>query len=187
MKIKIIKKTPFGQMAVIWFISCDSPRICRILLSKPEWDAEDQAFDIYPNLQVTSSEEIDGVATAIKSFLEGENVIFSLENVALEQCSSFQKSVLLAEYQIPRGSISTYQLIARHLGVEKGARAVGNALATNPFPIIIPCHRAIRSDGTIGGFQGGIGMKKALLKKEGIYFDQRGRILSPRFYYEKEI
>lgn len=78
MKIKIIKKTPFGQMAVIWFISCDSPRICRILLSKPEWDAEDHP-NIYPNLQVTSSEEIDGVATAIKSFLEGENVIFSLK------------------------------------------------------------------------------------------------------------
>ena len=184
MKIKIIKNTPFGAVAVIWSISGDYPRICRILLSKPKLDAEDQAFNIYPNLQLYSTDEIDRVATAIKSFLEGEDVIFSLENVALEQCSSFQKSVLLAEYQIPRGSISTYQLIARHLGVEKGARAVGNALARNPFPIIIPCHRAVRSDGTIGGFQGGIGMKRALLKAEGINFDSKGRVMSHQFCYK---
>ncbi|BDZ69783.1 methylated-DNA--[protein]-cysteine S-methyltransferase [Methanobacterium petrolearium] len=184
MKIKLLKKTSFGPVAVVWSISNDSPRIYHILLSKPEVDAEDQAFNIYPNLQVSSSEEIERVATAIKSFLEGEDIIFSLENVALEQCSSFQTFVLLAEYQIPRGSISTYQFIARHLGVEKGARAVGNALATNPFPIIIPCHRAIRSDGTIGGFQGGIGMKRALLEAEEINFDSNGCVMSPRFSYK---
>jgi methylated-DNA-[protein]-cysteine S-methyltransferase len=48
---------------------------------------------------------------------------------------------------------------------------VGNALATNPFPIIIPCHRAIRSDGSLGGFQGATAMKRALLEREGIVFD----------------
>jgi alkylated DNA nucleotide flippase Atl1 len=49
--------------------------------------------------------------------------------------------------------------------------AVGHALAANPFPIIIPCHRAIRSDGSLGGYQGGLAMKRSLLEREGIRFD----------------
>jgi methylated-DNA-[protein]-cysteine S-methyltransferase len=60
---------------------------------------------------------------------------------------------------------------------------VGNALATNPFPIVIPCHRAIRSDGTLGGYQGGLAMKRALLEQEGVDLDERGKVLSPRLFY----
>ena len=78
--------------------------------------------------------------------------------------------------------VSTYRRIAAHLGVPKGARAVGNALATNPFPIVIPCHRAIRSDGALGGYQGGLAMKRALLMQEGVDVDERGRVVSPRLY-----
>jgi methylated-DNA-[protein]-cysteine S-methyltransferase len=79
--------------------------------------------------------------------------------------------------------VSTYRRIAGHLGVPGGARAVGNALATNPFPIVIPCHRAIRSDGTLGGYQGGLVMKRALLEQEGVDIDERGRVLSLGLYY----
>jgi methylated-DNA-[protein]-cysteine S-methyltransferase len=61
---------------------------------------------------------------------------------------------------------------------------VGNALANNPFPLIVPCHRAIRSDGHVGGYQGGPEMKRALLKNEGITIDQLGRVECPRFHYE---
>ncbi|MBE9507936.1 MAG: MGMT family protein, partial [Chloroflexi bacterium] len=73
--------------------------------------------------------------------------------------------------------------IARHLGVKGGARAVGRALARNPFPIVIPCHRAIRSNGELGGYQGGLEMKRALLEGEGIEFTQRGKVLMRRVYY----
>ncbi|MDP3066207.1 MAG: MGMT family protein, partial [Methanobacteriaceae archaeon] len=104
----------------------------------------------------------------------------------LDLCSSFQKAVLRAEHQIPRGSVSTYQLISKHLGKENGARAVGNALAKNPFPLIIPCHRAIRSDRHLGGFQGGLNMKRALLEKEGVKFDHAGRAVGARFYYARK-
>lgn len=187
MKIEKIKstliKSPFGPIALIWSNFNGYPKIVRILLSNPDLSAEDQLSTIYPHSQKSSSEEIDKLTTAIKAFLDGEDVLFSLDCVDLDACSPFQKAVLLAEYQIPRGSISTYQLIARHIGKEKGARAVGNALANNPFPIIIPCHRAIRSDGTIGGFRGGSAMKKALLEAEGISFDHKGRIISPKYHY----
>jgi methylated-DNA-[protein]-cysteine S-methyltransferase len=79
--------------------------------------------------------------------------------------------------------VSTYQRIARYLGNAKGGRAVGSALANNPFPIIIPCHRAIRSDRTLGGYQGGLEMKRTLLEMEGIDFDDTGRIATEDFFY----
>jgi methylated-DNA-[protein]-cysteine S-methyltransferase len=79
--------------------------------------------------------------------------------------------------------VSTYGRIARHLAIPGGARAVGRALARNPFPIIIPCHRAIRSDGRLGGFQGGPAMKRALLELEGVECSSTGRVSAERLYY----
>jgi methylated-DNA-[protein]-cysteine S-methyltransferase len=119
----------------------------------------------------------------MQRFLDGETVDFELDLVALEVCSEFQRGVLVAEHKIPRGWVSTYGRLARHLGTPGGARAVGNALARNPFPIIIPCHRAIRADGQLGGFRGGIRMKQALLELEGVAVSQAGRALTDRFYY----
>ncbi len=117
------------------------------------------------------------------SFMAGSAFDFPLEVLALETCTDFQRQVLPAEHGIPRGWVSTYGRIARHLGKAGGARAVGNALANNPFPILIPCHRAIRSDGTLGGYQGGIDMKRALLEREGIRISPAGRVLTDRIYY----
>jgi methylated-DNA-[protein]-cysteine S-methyltransferase len=84
--------------------------------------------------------------------------------------------VLLAEYRIPRGRVSTYGAVAKHIGVPRGARAVGNALARNPFPIVIPCHRAIRADGSLGGYRGGLVMKRALLELEGVRVTAEGQV-----------
>ncbi|MCK7468651.1 MAG: MGMT family protein [Desulfosudis oleivorans] len=68
-------------------------------------------------------------------------------------------------------------------GSRSAVRAVGQALATNPFPIIVPCHRAVRSSGELGGYQGGPAMKRALLEREGVAFDAAGRVVVPRFHY----
>jgi methylated-DNA-[protein]-cysteine S-methyltransferase len=187
MKRKIIKPTPFASVGVIWSSFDGSPKIIRILLSTAELSAEDHVLKLYPDSQVSSCAEIDAIAIAIKAFLEGEDILFSLDVADLSSCPAFQQSVLRAEHRIPRGSVSTYQLIAAHLGKKNGARAVGNALATNPFPIIVPCHRAIRSDRHPGGYQGGLNMKLALLKKEGITFDDAGRVVCTRFFYEKKV
>jgi len=139
--------------------------------------------ELYPNSQASSCAEIDDVPTAIKGVLEGEEIEFSLDVAELGLCTEFQQLVLRAEHRIPRGSISTYQLIAEYLGKKNGARAVGNALANNPFPLIVPCHRAVRSDRHLGGYQGGVEMKRALLEKEGIPFGDAGRIASAQFHY----
>jgi methylated-DNA-[protein]-cysteine S-methyltransferase len=185
MNRKIIKSTPFGSVGVIWTGLNDNPKIVRILLSKPGLSAENQVSELYPNSQPSSCAEIDDVAIAIKGLLEGEKIEFSLDVANLSLCTDFQQLVLRAEHRIPRGRISTYGLIAEYLGKRNGARAVGNALANNPFPLIVPCHRAIRSDRHLGGYQGGIEMKRALLEKEGIAFDDKGRVACAQFHYDR--
>lgn len=187
MKSKIIKSTPFGPIAILWSIVNETPHINRVLISKPNYSAVEQLSHIYPEVQPSSCREIDAVATDISAFLQGEDINFSLDMVNLDTCPPFQDAVLRAEHLIPRGSVSTYKLIAAHVGNYHAARAVGNALANNPFPIIVPCHRAIRSDGHLGGFQGGFYMKRALLENEGVKIDDRGHVINQRLYYRKEL
>ena len=82
----------------------------------------------------------------------------------------------MEERKIPRGEVRSYSWLDRRIGKPGAARAVGNALSTNPFPLIIPCHRAVRSNGRIGGFQGGPTMKRELLEMEGVTFRTSGRV-----------
>jgi methylated-DNA-[protein]-cysteine S-methyltransferase len=180
---KIIEPTPFGPVALVWSIVRGAPRIVRVLLTTPGRPAGRQSEAAYPGSRLSGSAEIDAVAAGIEAFLAGEDVLFPLALVALDGRPAFQRAVLRAEHRIPRGRVSTYGLIARRLGRPKAARAVGQALATNPFPIIVPCHRAVRSDGGLGGFQGGPVMKRALLEREGVAFDGAGRVAVPSFHY----
>jgi methylated-DNA-[protein]-cysteine S-methyltransferase len=179
----LTRSSPFGPVALIWSVYKGQPKIFRALISTPNGSANHRVVTLFPDSQNASCSEIDAVADDIERFLSGEDTWFSLEIVRMDLCTKFQKKVLHAEHGIPRGFVSTYQLIARHVGRPKGARAVGNALATNPFPLIIPCHRAIRTDLTIGGYQGGIQMKQALLKMEGIDFNENGHVATKNFVY----
>ena len=80
---------------------------------------------------------------------------------------NFSKQCYELLSQIPKGKISTYKQIANILNT-KAYRAVGNAMANNPNPIIVPCHRIIKSDGFVGGYALGVKQKISLLEKEGI-------------------
>lgn len=183
----IISSTPFGSVGIIWSAAKGNPVILRVLLSKPDRSAEEVVSESYPDSRTATCAEIGDTAAGIESLLEGEAIDFSLDLVDLGACGKFQRRVLRAEHKIPRGSVSTYRLIATHLGKTNGARAVGNALANNPFPLMVPCHRAIRSDRGLGGYQGGLGMKRALLAMEGIDFDNLGRVACPRFHYDRSV
>ena len=78
--------------------------------------------------------------------------------------------------QVPKGKVITYSELANSVGLANGQRAVGNIVGKNPFPLIIPCHRVVKSNGQIGGYAYGVRMKSNLLKKEGIKI-QKGKIL----------
>jgi hypothetical protein len=82
---------------------------------------------------------------------------------------NFQTEVLNLVKQIPRGKVTTYSEIARELtGSIRAARAVGRAVAKNPYPVIVPCHRVVRSDGNVGGYKLGVATKIKLLNDEGV-------------------
>jgi AraC family transcriptional regulator of adaptative response/methylated-DNA-[protein]-cysteine methyltransferase len=80
--------------------------------------------------------------------------------------SAFQIQVWRALLEIPRGGLSSYQRLARAIGRPRAVRAVANAVAANPITYLIPCHRVIRSDGTLGGYRWGVACKRALLAWE---------------------
>jgi methylated-DNA-[protein]-cysteine S-methyltransferase len=84
--------------------------------------------------------------------------------------TSFQVKVWAYLKKIPRGSVKTYTQVAKDIGKPLAVRAVANAIGKNPYPPRIPCHRVIRSDGSLGGYsaKGGIRAKRMLLKKEGV-------------------
>ena len=84
--------------------------------------------------------------------------------------TKFQRKVWKYLKKIPRGKVKTYSQVASAIGSPTSVRAVANAIGKNPYPPKIPCHRVIRSDGSLGGYsgKGGIKSKRMLLKKEGI-------------------
>tara|TARA_B100001057_G_scaffold244181_1_gene244494 strand:- start:76 stop:351 length:276 start_codon:yes stop_codon:yes gene_type:complete len=86
--------------------------------------------------------------------------------------TQFQLKVWSYLTKIPRGSVKTYYQVAKAIGKPLAARAVANAIGKNPYAPKIPCHRVIRSDGSLGGYsgKGGVKTKRFLLKKEGIKF-----------------
>lgn len=170
-------------MALVWDVLDDAPRVVRVLLAQPGGRGDERTRMTFPLAHASSCPEIDAVAVSIDGLLAGSSVDFPLDVADLASCSPFQQAVLRAEHAIPRGSVSTYRLIAAHLGWPAAARAVGNALATNPFPLIVPCHRAIRSDGHLGGYQGGAAMKRTLLEMEGVRVDDSARVERPRLHY----
>lgn len=88
--------------------------------------------------------------------------------------TKFQIKVWKAISKIPRGQVRTYKELAKLIKKPKASRAVANACGKNPYPIKIPCHRVIRSDGSLGGYsgRGGINTKKNILKKEGYNFEK---------------
>lgn len=178
-----VVSTDFGPVAVAWWEGPRGPRVRQVFLCKGRGRPEAVVRESYPGARRSSVAPIASLGRKIQRFLGGAAHTFDLRAVALEVCGEFQRSVLVAEHGIPRGRVSTYARVAWHLGRDRAARAVGNALARNPFPIIIPCHRAVRSDGSLGGYQGGSEMKRALLAMEGIEFTPDGRVVLRAVHY----
>ena len=106
------------------------------------------------------------LAESVTRELHGEQVTWRFD---LNGLSEFEQAVLLQTCMIPRGQVRSYSWIAEAIGHPKALRAVGTALANNPIPVLIPCHRVVRSSGDLGNYSGGDGAatKRELLAFEG--------------------
>jgi methylated-DNA-[protein]-cysteine S-methyltransferase len=167
----------FGEVSVVWRRGTSDPRVIEILLPRRKMRLAEMAT------RPSSHPSIDRLCEAIQDYMEGRDVDLPISWLDLDTCSQFQRTVLMAEKTIPRGRVAAYSELAAHIERPRAARAVGTALARNPFPIIIPCHRTVRSDGSLGGFGGGLDMKRALLAMEGVAFDDWGRV-NPEFFWD---
>ncbi len=172
----------FGTMGLVWQEGECGFQIERVFLPQSKDEIEQRINDQFAANQSDLLPLITELSKQLQAFFAGTTVVFDLSLLALARCSDFQRRVLLTEYRIPRGRVSTYGRIANYLGQAHGARAVGNALAHNPFPIFIPCHRAVHADGGLGGFQGGSQLKQALLQLEGVRFLPGGKVPLKYFF-----
>ena len=175
--------SPFDTFTIVWKEIGSDLLIQRIFLSDPELKSEVKALESFKHIKLESSPSVELLGERIQRFLRGEHVSFELELLDFNKCYEVQKRVLTAEYGIPRGWVSTYKRIADKIGITNGSRVIGNALARNPFPIVIPCHRVIKSNGQLGGFQGGVKMKHKLLEMEGKEFSRKGMVVTKRIFY----
>ncbi len=169
--------TAYGEMTVIWEAG-EPLRVVRILLPSRRGELSSG----YPQAMESTDSAISDLVEDLARYLDGKEVTFNLGLMDLDRCSQFQRGVIIAEYGVPRGYVTTYGRLARQVGAPRASRAAGRALATNPFPIVIPCHRAVRSDGSLGGYQGGVEMKARLLEMEGVQVEG-GRVLMNRVFY----
>jgi methylated-DNA-[protein]-cysteine S-methyltransferase len=117
---------------------------------------------------VRAEEPTEKARRQVLEYLSGRRRSFSL-SIDLRHLTAFQRTVLKAAQAVPRGQVATYGQIARRIGRPRAARAVGQALGSNPVPIVIPCHRVLASDGRLGGYsgRGGLRTKEKLLRLEG--------------------
>ncbi len=108
------------------------------------------------------------LAAAIARRLRGERATVRFD---LRGLSEFERATLEKATEIPRGEIRPYAWIAREIGRPGATRAVGSALGRNPIPLLIPCHRIVRSDGRVGDYVFGVTDKEAMLRAEGVALD----------------
>ncbi|HEY0614694.1 MAG TPA: methylated-DNA--[protein]-cysteine S-methyltransferase [Candidatus Elarobacter sp.] len=152
--------SPLGDVNVAW-------NACGVTAVRRAGD--DEAFEVWYaerfGRRVVRAVEDDPTSTAARAKLRGEQVDVPTD---LSECSEFEQRVLRKAAEISSGNARPYAWVARELGAPDAARAVGNALGRNPVPLLIPCHRVVRTDYSAGGYVFGTEAKRALLEGEGM-------------------
>lgn len=120
----------------------------------------------YGSRGVRDDKRFNALFRKLDKYFRGDRVSFDIP--LAPQGTKFEISVWNVLRRIPYGQTLGYGEVALRAGLPGGARAVGNACGKNPMPIVIPCHRVLKGDGSLGGYTGGVSIKKALLELEGI-------------------
>ncbi len=126
---------------------------------------EDIAARLSPRM-LSAPRRLDAPRRELDEYFAGRRHAFDL-TLDLRLLSDFTRRVLTATAEIPYGTVATYRDVATAAGSPRGFRAAGNALGSNPLPIVLPCHRVLHSGGGLGGYTGGLARKRVLLAIEG--------------------
>jgi len=154
--------SPFGPLLI-----AATPRgLVRVNLPAydPEETLEELAAHISPRV-LEAPERLDDARRELDLYFEGKLTEFDLP-LDWRLTDGFRKKVQRAIARIPYGQTRTYTDMARSAGNERAVRAAGTACGSNPIPIVVPCHRVLRTGGGLGGYGGGLPMKRALLELE---------------------
>ena len=156
-------ETPFGPT----FLAASARGLLRL-----DWGVEDAgaaAEELRTDFPLwgvrRDADELEDAAGELLDYFAGDRRAFDL-SVDLTGLTAFQQSVLEATRRIPFGETVTYGQLAERREKPNAGRAVGSALGRNPVPIVVPCHRVVRSDGSLGGYTAGTGYKEQLLELE---------------------
>lgn len=153
------------------FLAKRQKAICRLDIEVDERDFADELSKVYGGIAIKSREKLREEFRQVEEYLAGKRTRFSVPlNLG---GTEFQLSTWEALRSIPYGETRSYAQIASTLKKPKAFRAVGNAVAANPIPIIVPCHRVISSNGDIGGYSIGVHIKRKLLRIECLNFQQK--------------
>jgi methylated-DNA-[protein]-cysteine S-methyltransferase len=164
-----ILPSPVGSIVLV----ARNGRLIELDLSQKEGSAVRKALlKRYPHAS-ESMEPFTKLQPLLDQYLHGRKVAFDVPFDLLNM-ADFSRRVLLLVRSIPYGTLTSYGAVGKRLGYPSAARAVGQAVGSNPIPIVIPCHRVVRSDGTLGGFSMGLSLKEQLLALEGVEPMQTG-------------
>ncbi len=157
--IQTVLRTPFGDLTLF----CEQETLTAIQFGPYRRDRAVQGIRVERGAPPTRAAR--ALIDDLTRYFSGIPTDFSTP-LDLSRHTDFQRAVWKAIQAIPYGRTTTYGQLAADLGDRNAARAVGAALGQNPFPILIPCHRAVGSDGSLTGFGGGLEWKRALLSLE---------------------
>ena len=167
-KLDLVEYTFFeASIGTISLASRNKKIIALDIGSKNLYEVKKHLSALYPDGH-ESEQSFKTIKLLLDRYLKGEKVDFDVD-IDISGESPFTQKVLRELIKIPYGKVRSYLWIGKRVGHTMAARAVGQAVKRNPIPIIIPCHRVIREDGSLGGFSLGIEIKKRLLALEEVF------------------
>jgi methylated-DNA-[protein]-cysteine S-methyltransferase len=155
--------SPFGEL----LLATSEQGLLRLAFPEEDADSvlERLAARVSPRI-VEAPAQLDRIRRELDEYFEGRRREFELP-LDWTLVGPFGRRVLGATARIPYGRVLTYTEVAAEAGSPRGSRAAGNALGSNPIPIVVPCHRVLRGSGALGGYAGGLPRKQFLLELEG--------------------
>ena len=160
----VMSDSPFGPL----LLAATPKGLVKLSLPghDPDEALEDLATRISPRV-LEAPARLDAARRELDLYFDGKLTEFDLP-LDWQLSRDFRRRALRAIDRIPYGKTRSYTEIARSAGNERAVRAAGSACGSNPIPIVVPCHRVLRTSGALGGYGGGLPMKEALLELEGI-------------------